>query len=63
MIQAEYTESHCPQVLKGYLLPGLPHPLLAPKEREPWQKLRNAFDQVAQEIEELNPDLILIYST
>ncbi len=63
MIQAEYTESHCPQVLKGYFLPGLPHPLLAPKEREPWQKLRTAYDKVALEVEELNPDLILIYST
>lgn len=63
MIPAQYTESHCPQVLKGFVLPGLPHPLLKPNERESWKKLRSAYDRVAKEIEELNPDIILIYST
>jgi 2-aminophenol/2-amino-5-chlorophenol 1,6-dioxygenase subunit alpha len=63
MIEPQYTDKHCSQILKGFILPGLPHPLLKPNEREPWKKLRHAYDKVAQEIEELNPDLILIYST
>lgn len=63
MIKAEYTEDHCSQVLKGFVLPGLPHPLLKPEGRPAWKKLRQAYDGVAKEIEQLNPDLILIYST
>jgi 2-aminophenol/2-amino-5-chlorophenol 1,6-dioxygenase alpha subunit len=63
MKKAEYTESHCKNVLKGFVLPGLPHPLLKPEGRPAWKKIRRAYDQVAQEVEALNPDLILIYST
>jgi 2-aminophenol/2-amino-5-chlorophenol 1,6-dioxygenase subunit alpha len=63
MIQPQYTESHCPQVLKGFLLPGLPHPLLVPTQRPAYQKLRQAFNKVSEEIEQLNPDVIIIYST
>ena len=63
MERAEYTSSHCENVLKGYVLPGLPHPLLKPEERSSWKKVRQAYDKVAKEVEELNPDLILIYST
>lgn len=61
--EAHYTDAHCPQILKGFLLPGLPHPLLAPDQRPAYKKLRQAFDQVAQEIETLAPDVILLYST
>lgn len=63
MMTPEYTDKHCSNVLKGFILPGLPHPLLKPQGRPAWQKLRQAYDQVAQEVEQLNPDLILIYST
>ena len=63
MIKAEYTDAHCENVLKGYVLPGLPHPLLKPEGRPAWKKVRQAYDQVAQEIAELNPDIILVYST
>ncbi len=63
MEKAEYTSSHCENVLKGYVLPGLPHPLLKPDERSSWKKVRQAYDKVAKEVDELNPDLILVYST
>ena len=63
MMKAEYTDQHCTNILKGFILPGLPHPLLKPEGRPAWQKLRDAYDRVAQEIEELKPDLILVYST
>lgn len=51
------------QILKGFVLPGLPQPLLTPNANPGYQKLRAAFDQVKAEIESLNPDVILIYST
>lgn len=50
-------------ILKSYLIPGLPHLLLQPNRKPQWQKLRAALDKVRNEIEELNPDLIMIYST
>ncbi|MCO5112603.1 MAG: hypothetical protein M9899_00350 [Bdellovibrionaceae bacterium] len=50
-------------ILKSYLLPGLPHILLQPQVKTPWTALHQAFDKVRTEIEELNPDLILIYSS
>ena len=59
----EYTDKHCPQILKGFILPGLPHPLLKPHVRNSWGKLRRAYERVSKEVHDLNPDLILIYST
>jgi len=50
-------------ILKGFVLPGLPQPLLTPNANPGYAKLRAAFDQVASEIETLKPDVILIYST
>lgn len=50
-------------ILKGFVLPGLPQPLLTPNANPGYQKLRQAFDQVAAEIDQLKPDVILIYST
>ena len=63
MITPEYTDQHNTQVLKGFVLPGLPHPLLAAEKRPAWMKIRKAYEKVAREVEELNPDIILIYST
>lgn len=50
-------------ILKGFVLPGLPQPLLTPDANPGYKKLRQAFDKVGEEIEILNPDVILIYST
>lgn len=49
--------------LKSYLVPGLPHILLAPEKNPGWSKVRNAMERVGQEIAELNPDVLLLYST
>lgn len=51
------------QVLKGFVLPGLPHLVLAPDANPGWKKVRQAMDKVRQQIEELNPDVLMIYST
>lgn len=48
---------------KAYLLPGLPHLLLCPEKNPGWQKIRNSFDRVRAEIEVINPDILILYST
>lgn len=50
-------------IIKGFVLPGLPHPLLCPEKNEGYQKLRSAFDRVREEIANSDADLILVYST
>lgn len=50
-------------ILKGFIVPGKPQPLLAPEKSPGWMKLRRAFDLAAQEIEALKPDLLLLFST
>jgi hypothetical protein len=48
--------------IKGFLVPGLPQPLLAPEQNEGWGRLRRAFDAAREEIAACKPDLLLIYS-
>lgn len=50
-------------VVKGYVLPGLPHILLAPKQNPGWQNVRQAFDRVREDLESSGADLLVIYST
>lgn len=47
----------------GYIVPGKPQPLLAPEKNEGWGKIRKAFEVAAKEIEEIKPDIIMLYST
>lgn len=51
------------QVVKGYILPGLPHLWLTPDANPGWKKVRQAMDRVRQEIEESDADVLMIYST
>ena len=50
-------------VVKSFVLPGLPQPLLTPDANPGYQKLRQAFEKVRAEIESSGADVILIYST
>ena len=50
-------------VSHGYLVPGLPHILLAPEKNPGWMKVRKAYDQVREEIEKSDADILIIYST
>ena len=50
-------------VLRGYVLPGLPHPLLARDQNPGWGRIAVAFERARDAIAELKPDLLLIYST
>ena len=47
----------------GYIVPGMPQPLLAPDRSAGWGALRQAFDAARTEIEALGADLLLLYST
>ena len=47
----------------GVVVPGLPQPLLVPEKNPGWQSVRDGFDAVRKRIEELDPDLLLVYST
>ncbi len=50
-------------MLAGYLVPGVPHVLLASDRNPGWRRVRQAMDKLAVEIEKLNPDVLVIYST
>ncbi len=50
-------------VVKGLIVPGLPQPLLAPERNAGWQRLRGAFEAARDEIQAVQADVMLIYST
>lgn len=50
-------------VVKGYLLPGVPHILLAADQNPGWKKVRQAFERVKAELDALDYDVLMIYST
>lgn len=50
-------------VSKAYIVPGLPHILLASEQAPGWGRLNQAFQIVRQDIEQQNADLILYFST
>lgn len=50
-------------ILKAFIVPGQPHPLLAPEKNEGWAKLRAAYEAVGREIERSGAELLLLYST
>jgi len=49
-------------IVKGYLVPGMPQPLLVPEQNAGWGRVRDAFGRVREEIEASDADLLLIYS-
>lgn len=50
-------------IIGAYLVPGLPHPLLASERSPAWRKLREAYGDVRKEIEASGADVILYFST
>ena len=48
-------------VVKGIIVPGIPHPLLCPEKNEGWARLRAGFEQARAEIEASGAERILIY--
>jgi 2-aminophenol/2-amino-5-chlorophenol 1,6-dioxygenase alpha subunit len=50
-------------MLRGYIVPGKPLPLLAPGKHPAWAELRAGFDKAREEIAASGADLLLLYST
>jgi 2-aminophenol/2-amino-5-chlorophenol 1,6-dioxygenase alpha subunit len=50
-------------ITRAYIVPGQPHPLLAPEKNAGWASLRKSYEAVAREIEQSGAELLLIYST
>ncbi|MEC8276252.1 MAG: Rid family hydrolase [Myxococcota bacterium] len=47
----------------GLIVPGLPHPLLAPDGHPSWKSIRNAYEAARQQLIEMGVERIVIYST
>ncbi|MEO0337494.1 MAG: hypothetical protein AAF202_13955, partial [Pseudomonadota bacterium] len=50
-------------VRRGYVLPGLPHLLLAAEKNSGWKKVREAYKKVRADLESSDIDVIVVYST
>ena len=50
-------------IVKGYILPGLPHLVLCPDANPGWKKVRAAMDDVRKAIEKTDAEVLMIYST
>jgi 2-aminophenol/2-amino-5-chlorophenol 1,6-dioxygenase subunit alpha len=48
---------------KAYVVPGQPHPLLAPDRNRGWASLKSSYEAVGREIERSGAELMLVYST
>lgn len=57
---SEIVAGSCP---KAFILPGVPHILLAPERNEGWRKVRQAFVKVREELEAGEVDGLMLYST
>ena len=51
------------EILQGWYVPGIPHPLLCPEANPGWNRLNQAFAKAKQAIAESDADLLLVYST
>ena len=51
------------EVVASFVVPVHPHTVLAPDQNPGWRRLRDAFDAAAQTIQDLDADLLIIYST
>jgi enamine deaminase RidA (YjgF/YER057c/UK114 family)/aromatic ring-opening dioxygenase catalytic subunit (LigB family) len=50
-------------VVKGLIVPGLPHPLLTPDANPGYGRLRDAFEKAREEIAASDADVLIVYST
>ncbi|HEX8408789.1 MAG TPA: Rid family detoxifying hydrolase [Thermoanaerobaculia bacterium] len=50
-------------ILRAYIVPGQPHPYLAPEKNAGWASLRKSYEAVGREIAASGAELILVYST
>lgn len=49
--------------MRAYIVPGQPHPLLAPERNSGWQSVRDTYEAVGKQVAQSGAELLLIYST
>lgn len=47
----------------GFIVPGLPHPLLAPHQNPGWAAIRAAYESARRDLEASDADLLVLYTT
>jgi 2-aminophenol/2-amino-5-chlorophenol 1,6-dioxygenase alpha subunit len=50
-------------IVGGCLVPGFPHPLLAPQANEGWDRLRRAYARLRVWLEEVGTERLVVFST
>ncbi len=50
-------------LIGAFIVPPYPHPLLVPDANPAYGRIKAAYDEVRNRIDELDPDVILLYST
>lgn len=50
-------------ILSAYIVPGQPHPLLAPEKNQGWASLRRSYEALGKHVAASGAELMLIYST
>ncbi len=50
-------------IVGSFVVPGYPHPLQVPDANPAYGRIRDAYAAVRQRIQELEPDVLLLYST
>ena len=63
MTNSQFSILNSQLIHRAYIVPGQPHPLLAPEKNPGWASLRRSFEAVGREIERSGAELMLIYST
>ncbi|NBX17263.1 MAG: hypothetical protein EBR09_07850 [Proteobacteria bacterium] len=62
-LKMENLEEHSGGFVAGFIVPNLPQPLLAPEKSPAWARVRAGFEALRERLAELNPDVLVIYST
>lgn len=52
-----------PVIERALIVPGLPHPLLAPEKNPGWKSLRKSYEELGKALATSDADLILYFST
>jgi 2-aminophenol/2-amino-5-chlorophenol 1,6-dioxygenase alpha subunit len=63
MTNSQFSILNSQFVQRAYIVPGQPHPLLAPDRNAGWASLRRSYESVGKEIAQSGAELILVYST
>ncbi len=50
-------------IQRAFIVPGQPHPFLAPEKNPGWASLRRSFEAAGREIAQSGAELMLVYST